>query len=192
MYGSVAWTLLPYPTPPKSHPTLPMEVQEKWQKRSMNVCMGGLENSRVAWTLLPNPTPRHCITLNFPKTCETLVRFSTRRPEGDALGVQLSHCSFYMQWQQFWKNNDTKSALPQRPGLQQKHRPTFSVSKRKRPQPFQSHQARAPAQFPGRRSFQSFRAGWGRNLWALEGLWWATARWRATGTAIRFAGKVFF
>ena len=34
--SKVAWTLLPHPTPP--HPTLPMEVQETWQQRSMNVC----------------------------------------------------------------------------------------------------------------------------------------------------------
>ena len=47
----------PHPTPP--HPTPTMEVQEKWQQRSMNEPMEKQENSSVAWTLLPHPTPPH-------------------------------------------------------------------------------------------------------------------------------------
>ena len=42
--SSVAWTY---------------ELQEKWQQRSINVCMEVLGNSRVAWTLLPHPTLPH-------------------------------------------------------------------------------------------------------------------------------------
>ena len=43
------------PDPPQ--PTLSMEVQEKWQQRSMNVSMEVQEKRSVARTFLPHPTP---------------------------------------------------------------------------------------------------------------------------------------